>query len=73
MNIISKINHHLINEQLKQCYENNTSLKHDFLLSILNNKQTYYVVNKSEKINFIDIDEFDNYFQRTEYCHWILI
>lgn len=62
MNIISKINHHLINEQLKQCYENNTSLKHDFLLSILNNKQTYYVVNKSEKINFIDIDEFDNYF-----------
>ena len=67
MNIISKINHHLINEQLKQCYENNTSLKHDFLLSILNNKQTYYVVNKTEKINLIII------FQRTEYCHWILI
>lgn len=62
MNIKSKMNHHLINEQLKQCYEKNTSLKHDFLLSILNNEQTYYVVNKSEKINFIDIDEFDNYF-----------
>lgn len=62
MNITSKINHHLINEQLKQCYENNTSLKHDFLLSILNNEQTYYIANKSEKINFIDIDEFDNYF-----------
>lgn len=62
MNIKSKMNHYLINEQLKQCYDNNTSLKHDFLLSILNNEQTYYVVNKSEKINFIDIDEFDNYF-----------
>lgn len=53
-----------VNQLLKKCYNEQTTLRLNDFLNILYDSKNFYLLNTNKKLTFIDVDDFDNYYPK---------